>query len=108
MFVCHISDTNHLYDALVRHVNCKAVIYHAMVRNMIRYRLKELIADKEFAERRKITIIEISEQTGIARSTLSRLNAASGYNTTTEVLDKLCKYFDCQTNQVAEYIPDEN
>lgn len=72
---------------------------------MIRYRLKELIADKEFAERRKITVVEIAEKTGVARSTLSRLMSATEYNTTTEVLDKLCKYFDCQTNQVAEYVP---
>jgi len=73
---------------------------------MIRYRLKELIADMEFSERRKITLIEIAEKTGIARSTLSRLMSTSGYNTTTDVLDKLCKFFGCQTHQVAEYIAD--
>jgi len=73
---------------------------------MIRYRLKELIADKEFLEKRKITLIEIAEKTGIARSTLSRLMSTTGYNTTTDVIDKLCKFFNCQTQQVAEYIPD--
>lgn len=73
---------------------------------MIRYRLKELIADKEFSERRKITLIEIAEKTGIARSTLSRLMSTTGYNTTTDVIDKLCKFFNCQTNQVAEYVAD--
>ena len=73
---------------------------------MIRFRLKELIADKEFLEKRKITLIEIAEKTGIARSTLSRLMSTTGYNTTTDVIDKLCKFFNCQTQQVAEYIPD--
>jgi len=73
---------------------------------MIRFRLKELIADKEFSEKRKITLFEIAEKTGIARSTLSRLMSTAGYNTTTDVLDKLCKFFNCQTQQIAEYIPD--
>ncbi len=37
---------------------------------MIRFHLKKLIADKEFAEKRRITIAEISEETGINRMTL--------------------------------------
>jgi putative transcriptional regulator len=37
---------------------------------MLRYKLKERIADKEFAERRRVTIQEIAQATGITRNTL--------------------------------------
>ncbi len=39
---------------------------------MFRFRLKELIADKAFRENRRITIEEVSKQTGVHRTTLSK------------------------------------
>ncbi|WP_031569205.1 helix-turn-helix domain-containing protein [Rheinheimera texasensis] len=71
---------------------------------MIRFRLKELIADKEFKENRRITFDEIAKATGVHRTTLSKIANQKGYNTTTEVLDKLCAYFDVQVDAVAEYV----
>jgi putative transcriptional regulator len=71
---------------------------------MIRFRLKELISDKEFREGRNVTIEEVSQATGIHRTTLSKINNQKGYNTTTEVLDKLCEYFDVGIGDVAEHI----
>lgn len=73
---------------------------------MIRFRLKELVAEKEFQEERNITYEEIAKETGIHRTTLSRIANIKGYVTNTDVLDKLCAYFDVNTNEVAEYIPD--
>lgn len=73
---------------------------------MIRFRLKELVAEKEFQEGRKVTFEEISRETGIHRTTLSRIANIKGYITTTEVLDKLCTYFGVETSQVAEHLPD--
>ncbi len=72
---------------------------------MIRFRLKELIAEKEFQEGRNITFEEVARETGIHRTTLSRIANIKGYVTTTEVLDKLCTYFGVNTNDVAEHIP---
>ena len=72
---------------------------------MIRFRLKELVAEKEFQEGRNITFEEISKETGIHRTTLSRISNKKGYVTTTEVLDKLCTYFGVSTSEVAEHIP---
>lgn len=71
---------------------------------MIRFRLKELIADREFRENRRITFDEIAKATGVHRTTLSKIANQKGYNTTTEVLDKLCAFFDVQLDAVAEYV----
>ncbi len=73
---------------------------------MIRFRLKELVAEKEFQEGRKITFEEISRETGIHRTTLSRIANIKGYITTTEVVDKLCTYFGVGTSELAEHLPD--
>ena len=73
---------------------------------MIRFKLKELIAKREFKERRHITVREISEQTGIARNTLSRLLNQPGWNARTEHVDKLCAYFDCKVEDLLEFVPD--
>jgi putative transcriptional regulator len=74
---------------------------------MIRFRLKELIADKEFNENRRITFDEIAKSTGIHRTTLSKVANQKGYNTTTDVLDKLCIYFGVDLDKVASFTPEE-
>lgn len=74
---------------------------------MIRFRLKELVADREFREGRRITLEEIAQATGIHRTTLSRLANQKGYNTTTEVLDKLCGYFGVDVGDLAQHIKEE-
>ena len=71
---------------------------------MIRFRLKELIAEKEFQEGRNITLEEVAREAGVHRTTLSRISNIKGYVTNTEVLDKLCTYFGVNTNEVAEHI----
>ena len=73
---------------------------------MIRFRLKELIAEKEFQEGRRVTLEEVSRETGIHRTTLSRVSNQKGYISSTDVIDKLCAYFKVNTNEVAEYMPD--
>ncbi|THF65634.1 helix-turn-helix transcriptional regulator [Pseudothauera nasutitermitis] len=74
---------------------------------MLRFRLKELIADREFKEGRVITLLEIAESAGVHRITLSKLANKKGYNVTSDVLDRLCAYFNCRIEQLVEYIPDE-
>ncbi|MBS8241666.1 XRE family transcriptional regulator [Marinobacter lipolyticus] len=73
---------------------------------MIRFRLKELIAEKGFQENRRVTLDEISKETGIHRTTLSKIANQRGYNTTTEILDKLCMYFDVELQEVAQFVED--
>lgn len=74
---------------------------------MIRFRLQELLADKQFKEGRRVTLTELSEATGINRVTLSKMVNQRGYSTVTDNLDKLCKFFDCKVGDIAEYVPDD-
>lgn len=71
---------------------------------MLRFHLKKLIADKEFAEKRRITVSEIAEATGINRMTLSKIINHPGHSTVTDNLDKLCTYFDCEIEDLATHI----
>jgi DNA-binding Xre family transcriptional regulator len=73
---------------------------------MLRFKLKELIAEKEFQEGRVVTLVEIAESTGIHRMTLSKLANHRGYNPSAEILDKLCSYFKCPIEALVEHLPD--
>ncbi len=76
---------------------------------MIVYRVREMWEKKQQQEKRRITLLELAEATGVNRNTLSRLvdPARRPYNTTTEVIDKLCRYFSCQPGDLLVYVPDE-
>lgn len=74
---------------------------------MIRFKLKEAIAEKEFAEKKRLTIKEISEVTGINRMTLSKILNHPGHSTTTENVDKLCEFFECKVEDLMVHIPSE-
>jgi putative transcriptional regulator len=73
---------------------------------MIRFKLKERIADKEFREKRRISLIEIAQTTGIGRITLSRM-LNRGTNVRSDTLDRLCSYFGCRIEELVEHIPDQ-
>lgn len=74
---------------------------------MLRFKVSERIADKEFKERRRITVIEISEATGINRMTLSKLMNKHGANVQTDNLDRLCAYFGCRIEDLVEHLPNQ-
>lgn len=74
---------------------------------MLRYKFKELIADKEFRERRRVLVQEIADATGINRNTLSKMLNQHGVSVRTENLDRLCAYFDCRIENLVEYVPGE-
>lgn len=73
---------------------------------MIRIKLKQLLDDKVFRDGRRITLNEVSEVTGIARATLNRIANIPGYNTNTDNLDALCKYFDCTPCELLDFVLD--
>ncbi len=73
---------------------------------MLRFKLTERIADKEFREKRRITALEIAEATGINRMTLSKLMNRHGANVHTDSLDRLCTYFGCRIEDLVEHVPD--
>ena len=73
---------------------------------MIRLLVKKLLDDKSFKEKRKITLNQVSEDTGISRATLNRIVNNPGYNTNTDSINALCKYFNCAPGELIEYVED--
>ena len=74
---------------------------------MIRFRLKELLADLSFKRGTRVRLDDVAEATGIHRVTLSKISSPSGCNTSTDNLDRLCHFFGCQVQDLAEYVPGE-
>ena len=73
---------------------------------MLRFRLKELLAEREFREGRVITLTEVASATGVHRMTLSKIANHRGYNPNADVLDKLCTYFGCRIEELVEHVTD--
>lgn len=74
---------------------------------MIRFRLTELIADKAFKQRRVVPLSEVAEATGIHRATLSKIANQPGANIGTDIIDRLCRYFECQPGELLMYVGDD-
>lgn len=74
---------------------------------MLRFKLKERIADFEFRERRRLTLQELAEGTGLNRMTLSKLANQHGAIVRTDVVDRLCEFFGCRVEELMEHIPDQ-
>ncbi|MCB1864078.1 MAG: helix-turn-helix domain-containing protein [Chromatiales bacterium] len=49
----------------------------------------------------------VAEKTGIHRVTLSKIANQHDYNVGTEILDRLCRYFECELGDLAEFIRDD-
>lgn len=82
------------------------MIWIITIQLMLRFKLKERIADLEFRERRRVTIQEIAEATGLNRMTLSKLANHHGANVQSEALDRLCTYFGCKIDDIVEHVRD--
>ena len=62
---------------------------------MLRFKVKELIADKEFNEGRKVTIAEVAEACGMNRMTLTKICNQKGYSTVTFLMPRQLSYLAC-------------
>ena len=71
---------------------------------MIRFKLAEQIEKKQFRESKRLTIQEVAEATGVNRMTLSKILNQKGYSTGTDILDKLCSYFECRIDDLIEHV----
>ncbi len=74
---------------------------------MIRILFKQLLDDKTFKERRRITIGEVSECSGVSRGTITHILNTPGYNTNTETIDSLYRYFECQPGDLLQFVNEE-
>jgi putative transcriptional regulator len=71
---------------------------------MIRFKLAEQIEKKQFAEGRRLTVQEVADATGVNRMTLSKILNHKGYSTGTDILDRLCTYFECGIEELVEHV----
>ncbi len=72
---------------------------------MIKFRLKEMMAKLEVEYGRKLTFDLLSRYTGISRQTLARIAAPKGCNTSTENMERLCRFFRCSPEQLLIFDP---
>ncbi len=75
--------------------------------DLIRFRLAELFAEYQFKHGRKLTAIELSEGTGINRMTLSRMQNVRGYSTSTDTVEKVCRFFGCDIGDLMVLVDDD-
>lgn len=74
---------------------------------MIRILLIKLLDEKSFREKRRITLSEVSEKTGISRATLTRIANVPGNVTNTDTINALCKYFECEPGELLSYVEEQ-
>jgi len=74
---------------------------------MVKFNLKELLAQKEFKEGKAVSIVDVSQILDISKNTLYRIaNSKGSCNTTTDNIEKLCRYFNCSPNDLMTIVPD--
>ena len=73
---------------------------------MLRFKIKELIAEREFKDKQLLKIADICEATGIGRTTMSAMINNKKKNVGSDNIDALCKYFGCDISELLEYIED--
>lgn len=57
---------------------------------------------------RKLKIIDVARDTGVNRGTITRLYHETANRVELEVIEVLCRYFDCQVGDLFEYLPNDN
>ena len=72
---------------------------------MIRFHLRRCIDDYEFRTGQSLTLIQLADATGVHRATLSKMLHERGCNVTTDVIDKLCDFFDVSVSALIEHLP---
>lgn len=76
---------------------------------MIRFRIRELLAEKERRDGRRIPLREVSETTGISAQVLSSLTSPDrDIVTNTAFVDSLCRYFECPLNDLMILVDSAN
>ncbi len=62
---------------------------------MIRVNFTQQLLEKSAEQGRHITIDDVAKESGISRITLMRIKKDPTRGTNTDIIDKLCTYFNC-------------
>ena len=73
---------------------------------MIYVELKSVISKKQLAWGRTITITEVADACGISRMTLHRMLKDHTYNASTDHLNKLCSFLQCDLYELIRWESD--
>ena len=65
---------------------------------------KQALDEQPFKEGRRITLNEVSDETGISRPTLTRISNVPGYNTNTHTISALCDYFEIEPGELLKEV----
>lgn len=68
---------------------------------MIKCRLKILLAEHDMTQR------ELADKTGVRAASISDMCNNKSRHISVDTLNKLCKYFHCQTSDIYIYIEDD-
>jgi putative transcriptional regulator len=74
---------------------------------MIRILFRQMLDEKAFRERRRISLGDVSAETGLSRPTVSRIANVPGYATSTDTVEVLCRYFGCAPGDLLQMVDDE-
>ena len=68
---------------------------------MIKNHLSKLMGEKRYS------IVEVAKKTGMSTSTISNLYNEKVKRLDFDTLEKLCQLFNCNVQDLIEYIPDD-
>ena len=74
---------------------------------MIRILFNQLLDEKSFRERGRITINDVCAEIGLSRPTVSRIANVPGYVTSTDTIERLCRYFQCTPGDLLVLVDEE-
>ncbi len=89
--------TNHIQN-ITYPINCQVSQIIDYNFSMIIFKLDDLIWEH------RTTAEDISQKTGIGKSTLSTIRNGKNLNVSLKTLDRLCKYFKCKVSDIIEYV----
>ena len=72
--------------------------------SMIQCRLREIMATKGRMDRTRISYDDIRSETGLSKTTLTRLANDRAERVALSVIDRLCDYFDCQPGDLFVHV----
>lgn len=74
---------------------------------MLRFRFRELLAEKERQEGRRITLKEVADSTGVSTNVLSNISSPTRSPVTnTAFYECLCRYFGVPLSDFAVMVPE--
>jgi len=65
---------------------------------MIKCHLSKLMGEK------KLKIVDVARETGVNRGTITRLYHETANRVDLDVVDQLCRYFECQVGDLLEFV----